>query len=89
MKRDKMCKFCDYYNITKQMYKKWQADQELSDYKHKHKVKMVTYTYNKKIDYRKSSIRPSFILSRSFELRYCPLCGKKLIKERKKEEKTE
>lgn len=78
-----MCRFCDYYKELKQIYKKFEANPEFSDLKHKHKVKVITYTYNKSRDYRKSGTYPSSILSRAFEIKYCPVCGRKLIKERK------
>ena len=78
-----MCKFCDYYNELKQIYKKWETNPEFSDLKHKHKVKIITYTYIKSKDYRKSGTYPSSVLSKDFEINYCPVCGKKLTKRNK------
>lgn len=63
------------------MYKEFEADSEFSDLKHKHKVKIVTYTYIKGRDYRKSGAYPSSVLGKDFEIKYCPVCGKKLIKD--------
>lgn len=76
-----MCKFCDYYKELKQMYKKFEANPEFSDLKHKHKLKLVTYTYVKSKDYRKSGTYPSSVLSKDFEIKYCPVCGRKLTRE--------
>ena len=78
---NKMCKFCDYYKEIKQMYKKFEANPEFSDLKHKHKLKLVTYTYVKSKDYRKSDAHPSSVLSKDFEIKYCPVCGRKLTRE--------
>ena len=78
-----MCRFCDEYNIVKNGMEDFANYSSTSKYfRYDFLVAFVVRTW----DSRFSTKHASNVIKNKYKIKYCPVCGKKLKKSKKKVE---
>ena len=78
-----MCRFCDEYNVVKNGMEDFMNNSVLSeDSMYDIWVALVVRTWNKNVGKK----RGSTVTGHKFKISYCPVCGTKLKKSKKKAE---